>query len=734
MSSQDWFRHSITPRDPYLRHRPDVGGMSVSTREMAVGARGLQGAAYSREHATGKLCEMNTGMPPRPYQDNDHRRHGFYNNPDWKDGRHPPQVRPDPGTAFHKHHIMEQSVLEKPPRAKPGETAGVFAGELRPSAYKGAGQDPKDGSVNERQYYPSKNAEWKTRAEMYKDYRPDMDRVQEFRHMMKLDEQYAAARKQAEADQKIADRALIKQFPFGKNPVGLKEDLKRYYGIEGHAEPLEALHVTDARPLKTIAGFTHAHESKLGVRKHVEDVETGARYENRPDMIQERRNKQAEASAMLQSQVEDNRARRAMVIEAEQRALEADQGLVSRLERSTPNKPHKPVERHRITEPPKPACDKRLADNLRKQIQWEEQRKEYEKHPNRYDKFQKFDPFSEPFATQKIQDARRHKRVDVPAVVDGSSLANVMGTKGGGAPVSPTLRPDGGEMYPKSKILVCEEPLAEAKAQAAGQSEFGRPGAGAAIRRPNGEIDTEIYGRVTAIQTGRVFDRETQAYKDKYERHRADGRQSIKDHEARRAQERAEARQMDAHTSTSLPLTPSPCPQTGRRHRTRQEERIGLLVDKTIEHDPALKASLDEQVQERQRQRAQERAHAANGGKSFADNLTPYRATPRGRPFPSECNQEEFLKRPVLLADPEDIHRTRRELKREMSMHRRHRKELHKRKLREEMAHVQHGSLPGNVDRNAGKPLKDNEGNIRAHRKRLPNEILAHTGAAPTLV
>lgn len=344
--------------------------------------------------------------------------------------------------------------------------------------------------------------------------------------------------------------------------------------------------------------------------------------------------------------------------------------------------------------------------------------------------------YSEPYAMRNIKDARRHRAKETGTTIEGLSLSNVMGTKGGGAPADPAVLPDGSTRYARPKNVELEETEAEVKAQREGRSEFGRPGAGAAIRRSDGEIETALFGKIDGEKNGRQFERQTEAYKEKRARHRAEERVVLEEQEKRRSVERRRGRAVDPTVKTSLDLAPPPMSRKdGLRRREHTPENIHVTLDPVIHRDPALKASLDSQVRERQAQREREKAEKMETPHSIVDALTPYeRAKPHGRPGPGEFNQGEFSSRPVLLQDPEETRRVRRDLEREMSLHRKRKKELRERKLREERAHAEHGPLPGNQESGGGRARRDKDGNVIARRKRLSNDLVARAAAAPALV
>lgn len=342
-----------------------------------------------------QTSERGTGLH-RPYVEGDHRRKGFNRDPDWRESRKPAEPKPEAEfSAYHKTHVMERAVSEKPPRAKPGETAKVFTGECRPSEYKGGGIDPGDGSLVQKVYCRSKNAEWKRPSEVAQDFKPENDILNDFRQAMKADLERVAAKRQAEKEQQLAERELVKAYPFayGKDPVGRKQDLKKYYGIEVKSEPLEALHPEQKRDMTKIPGFETKHEAEPKRKADIDTNQVGlARYEGRSSMKVSRRRKQAEEAETLRSQLEETKALKRAALAAEERDKREDRGLVGKLAPSKQEKESYGMQ-SLITAPAKPTIDPTLAQDLKSQMSAELQRKERDKHPARYDKFEKFDPY-----------------------------------------------------------------------------------------------------------------------------------------------------------------------------------------------------------------------------------------------------------------------------------------------------------------------------------------------------
>jgi hypothetical protein len=728
---------------------------------------------------------MGTGVYRPHVEGEDHRKRGYFAEAvgDRHESRHQRVQREDPDfAAYHKTANLAKAELDQhPPRAQPGETAKVFSGECRPSEYKCGAVDSGDGSTRTKVYFPSKNGEWKTRPEVVHDFRVETDIRHDFQDLIKQDLKRAAAHHQAHQEELIADRKLVSMNPFGKNAVGLKEDLQKYYGVPINSEPLEArqLHPDVPRPMSNIIGFQQEHHSpNKGCVAHA-DLMDGSRYE--PSSSPEfQRQRQKETATVLRDQVEETRALRRAARAIDLKNDDNDHGLVANLAPRRKRKEHYGLSTL-ITVPTKAQPDTHLGDVLQWQITMEHQRKERDQYAARYEEFKEFDPYfepesqpslhlsascrgcrgcpdctvvcsklillcgcrvsfsrySEPHQFKKIKDSRRHKPQESGNEIRGTSLVMAKTSHG------PTLLPDGSKMYPKAKSVKAREAEAETRAQAEGRSEFGRPGAGNAIRGPNGELHTALYGVIDGEKSGRIFERESEMYQKRQARHREEEQTVLREQSERRAILRAKSRAFDPNVHTSLKIDP---PQLIRENglkssrRNQQDyEPLGAtpVRDRVVIHDPNLKMTLDAQVKERHHMREQEKAALRSSAVPFADRLDSYQTrTPRGRSCPEEYNQQDHSKRSILLQDPEQTERLRyrQDLDADIAARRQRKKELYTRKMREEAAQCEHGPFPGKYYNDSDRGKRDKHGNIHAGRQRMPNDMLTQVMHCDDLV
>lgn len=111
--------------------------------------------------------------------------------------------------------------------------------------------------------------------------------------------------------------------------------------------------------------------------------EPSLRYEDISELKVRSKQKQAETAVVLQDQIEQTKAQRAAMTEAELRAAEEDKGLVGRLERQDPIALAQRRHKDRITVPPRPHRNSVLARELQRQVEVETTRKERDRHPAR---------------------------------------------------------------------------------------------------------------------------------------------------------------------------------------------------------------------------------------------------------------------------------------------------------------------------------------------------------------
>jgi len=670
------------------------------------------------------MSEMGTGIQ-QEHRRGDNRRKGFFADPDWQAPRKKAEQKPEPSfSAYHKQHVMQKSVTEDTARAQPGDTAKVFSGECHASDYRPSGIDPGDGSVVGRKYYASKNSSWVNREDLVRDFEAEANMKEDFRREMLAQQRRDADRRQAEKRQRDADRALVEKYPFGRGASGKRADR------ENQNDPLEDLHRREHRGLDKVAGFSAAPTkgTRMAVKINVKESGGPARYEDHSDELRQRRRMQVKEAITLRDQIEESHELKQRVRRADAETAAADHGILEKIHH--PKKKRTYGKQTVITEARKPSADKTLAKDLRSQISSEHERKNREQHPGRYEQFHEFDPFSKPYSTRKARDARRRRGADTGNTIEGSSLSNFMGTKGGGAPADPVTLPDGRRMHFRARNVDAEELEAEIKAQAEGTSEYGRPGAGAAIRLPNGKPKTVLSNVVDGERTGFAYERQRPSFKAKRARERAQTEHCIREHEALKQQQRSEARS-DPNIATSLSMTHTPPGPTGKP----KGEKLGLLMDPVVTRDPTLRSALERQVKEREHRKAAARAAKKEKVKSFADGLTPYtpaKARPRRHP-PPEFNQEELSRRPVLLQDPAERDQLRRDLERDIESHRRRKKQAHERRLREEIAHADHGSFPGGTG-GAGRVRRDKHGRVEARRHKMEADLQGQITFTPALV
>jgi len=436
------------------------------------------------------------------------RRKGYFNNPDKDTPRKPPKGDPA-SKKYNRGHILGMKKEDMPPRVDPVEGQPDVLGKC----YRAS------DIAGNRYYTRTAENDWVPIGDTS---RSDKEHKSLFHldakdHIVKVAKQRAAERA-ARLDQKRKDKAAIEIFDPWDHPgahrkrnnrVGLELAQEKFdeqnngtswvgqeFGKAGGGGP-----VIDKKTGKIQTGMKYDAET------HLRNAYKSTQNSGGAVMTYSRREHHAENKeygAAVRKQIETDKLARRIKRETSNLGRVGDKGMVVDLGKAGAGAPNRTSSGHVMSRQAggldKPEghapIDTRLAGEHRRMIKENSFKRKVDKIPQRYDKFEQFDPFEKSAPTRDIDGrikggkAYTVKGVGLVApdvIVEGATIANVMGTPGGGA------RHLAGTHMPS--YMGFEEYEIESKAQADGLSMWGKPGGGGPIKRPDGTLETSTLGK-----------------------------------------------------------------------------------------------------------------------------------------------------------------------------------------------------------------------------------------------
>jgi len=507
-----WFSHEMKPRDPYGgQDQSRSKSMPPITRVSAVPPK-VTGAGLSESNTgcewAGSLYKPSNGVTRRA-----HRKKGYFNNPDKDVARLPPKGEPAVRNNK-KAHSLGLKDHDMPARADFLNQGAVLANCLRASDY---------GS--QKFYVKTTDDSWKAKgapisedlrhAELFQkeaiDYITIAAKARDTARLKRQDERRRDKRAveiydpwshpakgnpdhskmSLEAAQSKFDEKVSKATWVGKSlgkygsgaPTIDKVTGKLKTGMSYDAET----HLRNAYKTTQNSGdavMTYSRRDHYGEnRVHGEEVKRQAaeqkrlRRSQRENSMMAKMNEKGFATALgtYAGSGAPNRTASGKVNSKVQGGLDAG-GLKK---------------------------DRKLGEIHKKQMADAEFSRKYDKNPQRYDTFEKFDPFEKQVVKRDaggyIKGSKQYTKKGVGLVadnviVDGATLANVMGTPGGGA--------QNGGSTKMVALMGNEEFQVELDAQAKGDSQWNKPGGGGPVRLADGTINTKTRGKAEMDKKG----------------------------------------------------------------------------------------------------------------------------------------------------------------------------------------------------------------------------------------
>ena len=397
-----------------------------------------------------------------------------------------------------------------PPRALPGDTAAFWAEGKRTSEHRNDTKVAfvdKSGTSHGKIFFRTEDNVWATRDVVDEAHRKKVTAASEVQAVAKREVQIKAARAKAEREAALVPTKDM--FATQGVPPRSKSHLE---GLPTPAEERESRHL-DAIDGWHIKG-TKKREGKQ-VRVHTVQNEINkhdqgeTRYEPRVEMKVADAKYRAQYRKGLDAEVEQRAAARAAEREAERATSKNEQGYTAQLGRwgcGAPNVNEDgtvmaklPVS---IAHVPIPRAEEGYVETIEQQIAEQREARERLDAAHRFQKHEVFDPFQKTKDKHKPHKtiAGQHGMADVAgAPIDGSSLANVMGTPGGGAPVQ---HGDNADRHPMAEDQLEAQYKLELQAQKEGRSQWGKQGCGAPLRTKEGAIVRSSRGAAEGDTNG----------------------------------------------------------------------------------------------------------------------------------------------------------------------------------------------------------------------------------------
>lgn len=511
-----WFGHEMKPRDAYgpqehSRSKPMPPITRVSANPPKVTGAGLSEINSGLEWA-GSLYKPSKGETLRA-----NRKKGYFNNPDKEVPRLPPRGEP-PIRNNKKVHSLGLTDADMPPRAPFNSQSEVLANCLRASDH---------GS---KRFFIKTNDDVWTPADA--PVKEDLKHAKLFQKEAMDYIQIAAKQRESDklkrAEERRKDKRAVEVFdpwshPQKGNPNHAKVSLEaaqaqfdkkvakstwvgEQLGKFGSGAPS-----LDAATGKLKTGMSYDAETHLrNAYKTTQNSGDAVMTYSRKDHFSEN----AAFGRAVKAQAEEQKRLRRSQRENSMMAKMTEKGFAASLgkyagsgaaNRTSSGKVNTRVQGGLGTDAGTSKKEPRLGQFHQQQISESEMRRKMDKNPQRYEKFEKFDPFEKQEVVRDeggyIKGGKQLTKKGVglvapDVVVPGATLANVMGTPGGGAQNVP-----GGT----AKLFAAmdhEEYDVETKAQAAGKSQWNKAGGGGPIRLPDGSINTKTLGRSEMDKSG----------------------------------------------------------------------------------------------------------------------------------------------------------------------------------------------------------------------------------------
>lgn len=510
-----WFSHEMKPRDPYGgQDQSRSKSMPPITRVSAVPPK-VTGAGLSESNTgcewAGSLYKPSNGDTRRA-----HRKKGYFNNPDKEVARLPPKGEP-PMRNNKKAHSLGLTDADMPVRAEFGNQGAVLAKCLRASDY-GAKKffvKTTDDTWAPKEAPPSQDLR---HAELFQKEAVDFITM-----AAKTRESDRLKRK----EQRRMDKRAVEVYdpwshPAKGNPNHTKLSLEaaqqkfdekvskstwvgKSLGKYGSGAP-----TIDRGTGKLKTGMSYDAETHLrNAYKTTQNSGDAVMTYSRRDHYGENRHHgdDVKAQAAEQKQLRRSQRENSMMARVNEKGFAS--GLGHHAGSGAPNR----------TKSGKINCvlttglggggpankDPNLGKMHKQQMAESEFSRKYDKNPAHYDTFEKFDPFEKSKVKRDaggyIKGGKQHTKKGVglvapDVIVEGATIANVMGTPGGGAQ---------NEFGGSTRLVACmdhEEYDVETDAQKAGKSQWNKPGGGGPVRKADGTINTKTRGKAEMDKSG----------------------------------------------------------------------------------------------------------------------------------------------------------------------------------------------------------------------------------------
>lgn len=743
--------HDMAPLDPYgggggakTKSIPPIGRMTAHPPKV-VGA-GISEANTGGEWA-GSLYKPSYGNVQRG-----NRRKGYFNNPDKDAPRKPP--RGAAGVKDNRRgHILGMKASDMPPRADPVKGQPDVLGKcLRASDIAG-----------NRYYTRTAENDWVPVGTKERGDRSHaaLFQIDAKEHIAKVATQRATERA-ARLEEKRKDKAAIEIFDPWDHPGAHHKKFNRV-GLDVAQAKFDETNSSNS--------YVGAHFGKDGggapiMDKLTNTVKTGMPYDaethlrnaykstqNSGDavMTYSRREHYVENKAYgagVRAQMEADKLARRRKREKSDLGKVGDHGMVSKLGKAGGGAPNRTSSGKVNTKVQggldKPdGCGQRdvhLASEHRRMITENEHRRKVDKIPQRYDKFEKFDPFEKSSPKRDVNGrikgtkAYTVKGVGLVApnvIIEGATIANVMGTPGGGT------RHLVGTHMPAA--MGVEEYEIEMTAQREGKSMWGRPGGGGPLKRPDGTVETRTLGTAELEAKGITDARADPHYRSRINQIRAQQEKYI-------LQKKEEVKRADA-THTALEVKKSKEQFMGKStnpHHTGSaiperftKPHVDLYGREKPQANMDIAHALDDQIAVRDKQleaakttaREQDRTHIAASSKWQGSGAGQVRQGTDGRTtgryqkdlsiHPDIRPEDNLCYSPEIRAKKEKYHD---DLTKTAAQKKKVKKYNKARQAKEEDAHKRNDNKflgrPG-----AGAPIRLKNGKIKTQRGGPPGDV-----------
>lgn len=505
-----WMSHDMAPADPYGKRAPRSKSMPPITRQSAAPSK-IIGGGRAEMNTGGEKVGANTLYQPsggEPQRSN--RFKGFLNNPDKERPRDAPNGSSDRVFPKNRAHVLGLKPQFQPPRAEPGETDKTFGERYRAS-------DHKDKKFNVK----SHDGIWKPIQEVEAAHDPHAAfRVDALSNIQQVANERAAQKADALRVKQEDKRRMQKYDPWTKNDQRLAAKRLNKTSIEVAQQAFD-VEVGQS----TYVGQKMLKNTGAGAPLIIDgQVQTGMKYDAETHLRNAYKSTQQSASAVvvysreehrgdresyrevLQQQMQNDRQRRAIQREASNAQKEADQGSWDQFQKQGGGAPQRMEDgsvrtlvqgglaaMHLKARRP----DFELRDAQLTQINASKDKRAKDKNPVRFMEPSNYDVFEKATVVRdadgKIKGHKNYTNVEIGmvapnVVVKGATLANVMGTPGGGARFN---------MHTTKMPAMMENEAYwhEAKAQAAGESVWNKSGGGGPLRNDDGTINTKTLGK-----------------------------------------------------------------------------------------------------------------------------------------------------------------------------------------------------------------------------------------------